>query len=131
MPSSPKYRPLVVTVFFCVVGLLVSVFLNGVNYLLGEGFYAAHFEATLILCVVAVLSGVVYCEVRARVANRLKASIMFGVASSRLFFVVAELSTLLHEGTLKPFPVELYIALTGMLTAILAFLFMRLALHDT
>ena len=108
-----KYAPMIIVIYFSVMGLLIAVILSALDDFFGGSPFLKKLTSSVFISILAILIGLIYCEVRFWIRNIWLGSILFGVLSINLFTLLLPISTLLLKGNIgKLPPLDLYLAIT-------------------
>ena len=109
--------------FFTVSMLLLMLFLSFISFLFEGGTIYSIFyrvESGVFLGIVALLCGVVFCEIKAIIQSKILGAFLFGAVSSQLFVLCLFISSFLTSGAVKKMPNDMYLFFTLIFTPLLS-----------
>jgi len=120
MAISNKYRPLILVFIFTSVGLVISLLLSILRLFIEGQFINPISGGLIFVACVAILLGIIYCEISARIKSKIWGAIIFGFMSSQLFIACLILSSIVGDGVVKEMPENMYLVFTSLFTPMLA-----------
>ena len=115
--------PMVVVLYFSITMLLLVAFpLSALKYFLDDTSITTTLEGPMLMAIAAILIGLIYCEISARIKNLLLGSILFGVIASNLFIALLPISSVVLNREIRSIPLNVYLFIaivgSGLLAAI-------------
>ena len=107
-----KYQPLIIVLFYTVIGLLVSLILSIVKYVSEGSSILKILEAPAFMAFFTIFMGVIYCEIADRSKNIIFASILFGLIGPQLFLLLNIGLLWFTEGIIRDIPLDWYLTLS-------------------
>jgi len=118
-----KYAPIIVVLFYTVMGLVISLILSIIKYLSKGGSILEMLEAPAFIAFFVVFMGVIYCEIAYRSKNNILASVLFGLIGPQLFLLLNIGLLWVREGIIRDIPLDWYLTLSLLLGGILGALY--------
>ncbi|WP_010381920.1 hypothetical protein [Pseudoalteromonas rubra] len=107
-----KYKPLIITVVFSTIGLLLATLFSFLRFIFEGGEINDVFsrlEGTAFLAVLSVILAVVASEINFHIKSNILSSILFGILSPAIFICFLWLSSLFFNGVINSMPAEFYL----------------------
>jgi len=99
-----KYAPMIIVIYFSVMGLVIAFILSVVRYFLDGTSLMKGIDAPIFMSAIAIIIGLIYCEVNYWVKNLWIGAILFGILSINLFILLLPIPTLVPKGNIGELP---------------------------
>ena len=112
--------------FFTVSMFLLMLFLSFVRFLFEGGTFYSIFkrvESGAFLGIVALLCGIVFCEIKAIIQSKILGAFLFGAVSTQLFILCLFISSFLTGGAVKKTPDDMYLFFVLIFTPLLSVIY--------